>query len=166
MSPVVVFACGEPLRGDDGAGPAAVDRLSAETRVVADVRPCRSLSAEDLLALSPEVAVVVVDAVTGPPAGTIVERRLADLERIALSWQPVSGHQLPLATTVLLARALGWTGQGTFVGIGAHSFELGEGLSQPVAAALPALTAAIEHEVSALAGPRSEPSRATATAPA
>lgn len=154
MTPVVVFACGEPLRGDDGAGPAAVERLSAGLREVVDVRPRRSLSAEDLLALPPDVAVLVVDAVTGPPAGTIVERGLADLEGIALPWQPVSGHQLPLATTVLLARALGWSGQGTFLGIGASSFVLGDGLSEPVAAALPALTAAIEHEVHALARAR------------
>jgi hydrogenase maturation protease len=93
----------------------------------------------------------VVDAVTGPPAGTIVRQRLGDLDRIAVSWVPLSGHQLPLATTVALARALGWHGQGTFVGVGAASFELGGGLSAPVAAALPALTAAVEREVTALA---------------
>jgi hypothetical protein len=51
-----------------------------------------------------------------------------------------------------LARALGWSGRGTFLGVGAASFVLGDGLSEPVAAALPALTAAIEHEVRALAG--------------
>jgi hypothetical protein len=52
---------------------------------------------------------------------------------------------------VSLARALGWSGRGTFVGIGAGSFELGDGLSEPVAAAVPALTAAIEREVTVLA---------------
>lgn len=151
MTRVVVFACGEPLRGDDGSGPASVEGLSAAVRMVADVRTRPSLSAEDLLMLPPGTATVVVDAVTGPPAGTIVRERLADLDRVAVSWVPLSGHQLPLATTVALARALGWRGHGTFLGVGAHSFGLGEGLSGPVAAALPALTAAVEHEVTTLA---------------
>ena len=56
----------------------------------------------------------------------------------------MSGHQLSLAATVALADALGWRCRGTFLGVGARSFTLGERLSGPVAAALPALTAAIE----------------------
>jgi hydrogenase maturation protease len=151
MTHVVVFACGEPLRGDDGSGPASVEGLSAAVRTVAEVRARPSLSAEDLLVLPSGTAAVVVDAVTGPPAGTIVRERLSDLDRVAVSWVPLSGHQLPLATTVALARALGWHGLGTFLGVGARSFGLGEGLSEPVAAALPALTAAVEDEVTRLA---------------
>jgi hydrogenase maturation protease len=151
MTRVVVFACGEPLRGDDGSGPASVEGLSAAVRTVAEVRTRSSLSAEDLLELPPGTAPVVVDAVTGPPAGTIIREYLADLERVAVAWTPLSGHQLPLVTTIGLARALGWRVCGTFLGVGAGSFGLGEGLSEPVAAALPALTAAVEHEVDALA---------------
>lgn len=151
MTRVVVFACGEPLRGDDGSGPASVERLSATVRAIAEVRTRPSLSAEDLLLLPADTAVVVVDAVTGAPRGTIVREHLADLERVAVPWVPLSGHQLPLVTTVALARALGWRGCGTFLGVGAHSFALGEGISAPVAAALPALTAAIEDEVLRLA---------------
>lgn len=152
MTRVVVFACGEPLRGDDGSGPASVERLSAAARAVAEVRARPSLSAEDLLTLPPGTAAVVVDAVTGLPAGTIVRERLADLERVAVPWVPLSGHRLPLATTVGLARALGWHGSGTFLGMGARSFALGEGLSDAVVAALPSLTAAVEAEVTSLAG--------------
>ena len=151
MRRVVVFACGEPLRGDDGAGPASVERLSAASMTMADVRTCRSLSVEDLLALPDEHSVVVVDAVTGPSPGEIVREPLADLERVVAGWTPVSGHQLSLAATVALADALGWRCRGTFLGVGARSFTLGEGLSEPVAAALPALAAAIEREVEALA---------------
>ena len=151
MTRVVVFACGEPLRGDDGSGPACVAGLSAETHAVADVRACGTLSVEDLLTLPDGTAVVIVDAVTGPAPGVIVREPLADLERVAAGWAPVSGHQLSLAATVALARALGWEGQGTFLGIGTSSFGLGEGLSEPVAAALPALTTAVEREVAALA---------------
>jgi hydrogenase maturation protease len=106
---------------------------------------------EDLLELPPDHAVVVVDAVTGPAAGTIVRSGLDELDGIALSWRPVSGHQLPLAATVALARTLGWWGRGTFLGIGARSFVLGDGLSDPVAAALPAFTTAIERVVVGLA---------------
>jgi hydrogenase maturation protease len=151
MRSVVVFACGEPLRGDDASGPACVAGLSADTRAMADVRTPRSLSAEDLLTLPDDSVVVVVDAVTGPPPGAIVREPLAGLDRIAVPWAPLSGHQLPLATTVGLARALGWQGSGTFLGIGARSFGLGEELSEPVAAAIGALTAAVEREVVALA---------------
>ena len=151
MRRVVVLACGEPMRGDDGSGPAAVIRLSPWIRATAEVRTCRSLAAEALLALSADEAVVVVDAVTGPPAGAIIRQPLADLDRVAVPWAPLSGHQLPLATTVALARVLGWHGSGTFLGIGGASFGLGEGLSDPVGEALPALIAAIEDEVIALA---------------
>ncbi len=151
MTRVVVFACGEPLRGDDASGPASVAALSRAASGLADVRTRRSLAAEDLLELPPDGVVVVVDAVIGPPAGTIVRERLSDLDRVAVSWAPISGHQLPLAQTISLARLLGWRGTGTFLGIGAASFELGEELSEPVAAALPALTAAIEQEVLAFA---------------
>lgn len=150
MRRVVVLACGEPMRGDDGSGPAAAIRLSPGIRAAADVRTCRSLAAEDLLGLAADEAVVVVDAVTGPPPGTIVREPLADLDQVALPWAALSGHQLPLATTVALARVLGWQASGTFLGIGGASFGLGEGLSDPVGAALPALIAAIEDEVSAL----------------
>ncbi len=150
MTRVVVFACGEPLRGDDGSGPASIERLSAAVRKAVEVRARPSLSAEDLLALPPDAAALVVDAVTGPPAGTIVRQRLVDLDRVAVAWVPLSGHQLPLATTVTLARALGWRARGTFLGVAAHSVGLGDGLSEPVAAALPALTEAVEREVMAL----------------
>jgi hydrogenase maturation protease len=151
MTRVVVFACGEPLRGDDGSGPACAERLSAAARARAEVRTCRALSVEDLLALPDETSVIIVDAVTGPSPGTIVREPLADLERIAAGWSPVSGHQLSLAATVALARALGWEGRGTFLGIGTTSFGLGEGLSDPVAAAIPTLTEAVEREVTTLA---------------
>lgn len=151
MTRVVVFACGEPLRGDDGSGPASVEGLSAAVRTVAEVRARPSLSAEDLLDLPPDAVAVVVDAVTGPPAGTIVREPLADLDIAAVPWTPLSGHQLPLVTTVGLARALGWHVRGTFLGVSARSFGLGEGLSEVVAAALPELTAAVELEVTALA---------------
>ena len=64
-------------------------------------------------------------------------------------------HERPdadgMGSQLALADALGWRCRGTFLGVGARSFTLGEGLSGPVAAALPALTAAIEQEVEALA---------------
>jgi hypothetical protein len=41
--------------------------------------------------------------------------------------------------------------RGSFVGLGATGFAFGEGLSAPVAAALPAFAAAIEAEVRRLA---------------
>jgi hydrogenase maturation protease len=150
MRRVVVFACGEPLRGDDGAGPASVERLSAASMAMAEVRTCGSLSVEDLLALPDEDSVIVVDAVTGPAPGELVREPLADLDRVAAGWTPVSGHQLSLAATVALADALGWRCRGTFLGVGASSFGLGEGMSEPVMAALPALTTAIDDEVAAL----------------
>jgi len=152
MRRVVVFACGEPLRGDDGSGPAAIEGLSPAARTIAEVRARPSLSAEDLLGLSSDIRVVVVDAVTGAPPGDLVRERLSTLERVAARWVPLSGHQLPLATTVALARALGWAGDGTFLGIGARGFGLGDGLSGTVASALPALTEAVEREIVALAG--------------
>ncbi len=154
MTRIVVVACGEPLRGDDGLGPAAVDGLSLGTRAMADIRTLPSLAAEDLLALPPGTTVILVDAVAGPAPGTLVRMPLDALRRSAVADPPLSGHRVPLAQTIELARVLGWDGHGAFLGLGGASFTIGESLSPPVRAALPALRTAIEQEVLGCAGRR------------
>ncbi|MEZ4596663.1 MAG: hypothetical protein R3C32_07355 [Chloroflexota bacterium] len=93
---------------------------------------------------------MVVDAVTGAPPGDLVRERLSTLERVAARWVPLSGHQLPLATTCA-ARAL--VGRRWHVpGYRGTRLRAGGRLSGTVASALPALTEAVEREIVALAG--------------
>jgi hydrogenase maturation protease len=163
----VVLACGDELRGDDGVAAHAVRALPPEALAGAEVRIVDALQVEDLVALPQEARVVIVDAVAGPPAGQLVELDLAvlgsggagsggagQLESVA------SSHQLPLAEVLALAGLLrGQPLAGRFVGVGIRSVAFGSGLSEPVVAALPALTAAAARAVlqSAAPSPRRHP---------
>jgi hydrogenase maturation protease len=151
----VVLACGDELRGDDGVAARAVRALPQEVLSEAEVRLVDALQVEDLVALPQEARVVIVDAVAGPPAGQLVELDLAALGADAGAqggvgcFGPVpSSHQLPLPEVLALAGLLrGEPLVGRFVGVGIRSVALASGLSEPVAAALPALTAAVARAV-------------------
>jgi hydrogenase maturation protease len=151
---VVVFACGEPMRGDDAAAATAVAGLGADVLARADVRIVTAIEPETLVELRPGTALVVVDAVTGVAAGRIVTLDLADLEevtRVSPLASP-STHQLPLQGAIRLAELLrGAPLEGRFVGVGAGRAPAGGGLSEAVTAALPGLRAAIAEAVDYLA---------------
>jgi hydrogenase maturation protease len=145
--PVVVFACGEPLRGDDGVGAAAVRGLEPAVTRRAVIHSIRSLDPEDLVELDPDSYVVIVDAVVGVPPGTLVHIDLAQLGAQTGNFTPTSTHQLPLPDVTGLAELLGWAPRGMFLGVGAASVAPGDVLSPAVAAALPGLCAAIRDAV-------------------
>jgi hydrogenase maturation protease len=144
---VIVFACGDPLRGDDGAAHAALAALPPRVRERADLREVAELSVEDLLALGPDDRVVVVDTVIGVEAGTLVRLDLDELPAIAAQVQPHSTHELPLDQVVGMALLLGGRAVGTFLGIGGRDFGIGQPLSEPVWWSLPALSLAIDDEI-------------------
>lgn len=151
--PIVVFACGSELRGDDGVAPLAVRALPAAVAAGVDVRVLGAVAVEDLVALPPGTKVVIVDAVVGPAPGQVVELDLAafppgatDLAAPALI--TTSSHQLPLGEVVALATLLRDAPiDGRFVGIGIRSVAFGSELSGPVADALPALTDAVSRAI-------------------
>ena len=76
---VVVFACGEPLRGDDSVAHVACRALPAEVLARADVKLVGALEAEYLRDLASGVRAVIVDAVVGPAPGEIVEIPLLEM---------------------------------------------------------------------------------------
>lgn len=169
---IVVLACGDDLRGDDGVAAAAVHLLPPEIGALAELRVVRALEVEDLVALPAGCRVVVVDAVAGPRPGEVVELDLAAFEQVAtgdslpdesvppatvgapdLAPAVTSTHQLPLPDVLALAAMLrGARLVGRFVGIGIASVAPGEGLSPPVAGALTLVAEAVARAVRSLAG--------------
>jgi hydrogenase maturation protease len=156
---VPVFVCGEPTRGDDAAGYAAVELLSPAARELSDVVPAGQLDVLFLLDLPDDRPCVVVDAVAGLAPGEVWVRPLAALvdraralERSGRAVEPRSSHELPLEQVLALAATLrDRPPAGTFVGIGGARWDPGAGLSDAVVAALPAFAAAIGAAVEAAA---------------
>jgi hydrogenase maturation protease len=151
---VVVFACGESLRGDDAAAHVAVAALPLAGRAYAEIRRIGQLEPEDLISLPSGTPVIVVDTVTGVEPGRLVEFDLSDIGACAAAVRPRSTHQLPLDQVVGMADVLGHPVTGAFLGVGGDSFEPGEPLSDHVQKALPALRAAIAEEVQQLGSRR------------
>ncbi|HYN48892.1 MAG TPA: hydrogenase maturation protease [Candidatus Nanopelagicales bacterium] len=156
-SRVPVFVCGEPARGDDAAGFAAVELLAPEVRARAEIVPVGQLDVLLLLDLPADEPCVVVDAVAGLAPGEIWVRPLAALVDRARARadagrapEPRSSHELPLEQVLALAAMLrDAPPAGTFVGIGGTCWDLGTPLTAPVAAGLPAFAAAIAAAVEA-----------------
>jgi hydrogenase maturation protease len=139
-----VIACGEPERGDDGAALEAAAGLAPSIASRVRVRPVRQLSPEDLVDALKAGPVLLLDAVRGVPPGSVVELPLGDLRDRPPDWSATT-HVLPIASVVRLAAALGAPlERGWFIGIGGRRFELGQGLSEPVRAAMPRYVALVE----------------------
>ena len=148
---VVVFACGDPLRGDDSVAHLAVEALPAEVLARADVRLIGALEAAYLRDVPPGVRAIIVDAVVGPRPGHIVEMPLLEMSGRAEELVTTSTHQLPLDQVVAIAQLLrDEPVEGRFVGMGIASVELGEHVTAPVEASLPALTAAVAAAIAEL----------------
>jgi len=148
---VTILVCGEPMRGDDALALEAVRDLDATARNAAEVREVGQLSPDELLD-APE-PVIVVDAVSGPEPGALVDISLAEL---AAAGGPAprasSSHALPLATAVgLSVRLRGAPPEGRFLGIAGADYGLDAPLSATVRAALPGLTARIVYWIVELA---------------
>jgi hydrogenase maturation protease len=159
MTPrVPIFVCGEPARGDDAAGFAAIDLLPADLRDRVEVVPVGQLDILFLMDLPADAPCVVVDAVAGLRPGEVWVRPLAALVGRSRALQAAgrapelrSSHELPLEQVLDLAATLrDAPPAGTFVGIGGACFDIGTPLTASVAAALPALVAAITAEVAAI----------------
>jgi hydrogenase maturation protease len=152
--------CGEPERGDDAAGPLAVDGLPAGILRLVEQRRAAALDVDVLLGVPNGVACVLVDAAVGIEPGQVVvmplDRLLARADRSAI---PRSSHELPVEQVVGLAEVLrGALPAGSFVGLGAAASGFGAALSPAVEAALPAFRTAIAAEIRRLAiGPVREP---------
>lgn len=147
---VTILVCGEPMRGDDALALEAVRGLDATAREAAEIREVGQLSPDELLD-APE-PVIVVDAVSGPEPGELLDLSLAEL---AAEGGPAlrasSSHALPLATAVGLSiRLRGAPPEGRFLGLAGTDYGLDAPLSATVRAALPGLTARIVYWIAEL----------------
>jgi hydrogenase maturation protease len=148
---VVVFACGDPLRGDDSVAHLAVEALPPEVLARAEVKLVGALEPEYLRDLPAGRRAVIVDAVVGPRPGQIVEMSLVEMSGRAAPLVTTSSHQLPLDKVVALAQLLrDKPVEGRFIGMGIVSVAFGEHATAAVEAALPKLTAVVARVVGEL----------------
>jgi hydrogenase maturation protease len=150
---VRLIVCGEPERGDDAAGPRAVEGLPAGVLRLVEQHRTTALDVDTLLGVPEGVACVLVDAAVGIEPGRVV---VMPLERLLVRAHdgaiPRSSHELPVEQVIGLAAILrGELPAGSFVGLGAAACGLGAPLSPSVEAALPEFRAAIATEIRRLA---------------
>jgi len=146
----LIAALGNPLMGDDGAGRAILEELrrgGAEQRArLCDVG---AAGVDLLIELKEERALILLDAVaSADPPGTVRVFRNGELFEYAET-RGGGSHQPSLADTLRLGERLGMSLRMlALVGITARQFELGQGLSPEVAAAVPRAAAEAERLVS------------------
>jgi hydrogenase maturation protease len=148
----VVIGVGNDFRGDDGAGPAVLARLTGRVPpgvdlVESDGEPANLLEAWDGASVA-----IVVDAVQAgsAPAGALHRVEIAALRAVP-GPEPVGesaglsgSHQLGLGSALGLAQVLDRLPARLIVhGIQGGDFTLGAGLSKPVAGAIDDLVAAV-----------------------
>jgi hydrogenase maturation protease len=142
----VIIGVGNPMRRDDGAGPAVVEALLAEEvdAIALDGDPTRLLEAWADAALA-----VVVDAVLGDEPGRVRSVEVVRERTVVADLGATAGgcggtHGAGVADAVELGEALGRLPDRLVVcSVGAADAGHGPGLSPTVAASLPALVAAV-----------------------
>ncbi|MFM8597525.1 MAG: hydrogenase maturation protease [Mycobacterium sp.] len=137
----VVIGLGNDLRRDDGVGPAVARAVAALGLPGVRVLDCAAEPTAILDAWTGADLAVLVDAAAGGRPGRVRSHRLAELAEP----RPVSSHDLSLAQTWHLGRALGRApAQVVVVTVDAEDTGHGAGLSAAVAAAVPAASALVE----------------------
>jgi hydrogenase maturation protease len=136
----LVVGVGNVLRGDDGVAVAAIPRIAADPR-------CAGVTAVARHQLTPELAeevaaadrFILVDAEVALAPGEVRARRFSP----AGGGDPLSHHVAPEGLLALAQLLYGHAPPAWTVSVGLVSTELGDPLSAPVEAALPAVTDAV-----------------------
>ncbi len=150
MADTVVIGVGNPLRGDDGAGPAVVERIRTRLRGDAAAVSCSGEPWDLIESWRCARLAVVVDAMaSGAPPGTV--RRIdPDAETIPPQPAGASTHGMGLAEAIHLAGALRRLPERIVVfGVEVAGCRHGEGLSREVEAAVEEVTELILDEIDA-----------------
>ena len=135
-----VLGIGNAARRDDGVGVWIARQLAARLGDDADVRVLGDDGFALLDALAGVEAAILIDAVQSGAAPGTVHRFDAATRPLPPTLLRCSTHALGVAEAVELARALGQLPARLAVyGIEGADFDIGEGLSPPVAAAAAAL---------------------------
>jgi len=149
---VLVLGLGNPLRGDDGIGPRVVEELTRRGLPEGVTALDGGTAGLDLLqTLEGWERVVVVDAAdVGREPGQFVRFR-PDQVRLAQAADRFSLHYAGLSEVLALADALGRTlPEMVIFAVQPAEIGWGEGLSQAVEAALPALADAVFDEIAGI----------------
>ncbi len=109
VKPTLVYAAGSRLRGDDGAGPAVIDRLAQE-----DFGPSVELidggvaSLDAALVFQERKRIILIDTADLAAApGTVRRLVLATQQLVSRALHPTSLHSAGLFESLALAAALG-----------------------------------------------------------
>ncbi|MFN8631623.1 MAG: hydrogenase maturation protease [Chloroflexota bacterium] len=152
---VLIVGYGNPLRSDDGVGPAVAERLMADPRFDgAEVRTAHQLTPELAMDASEVEVLVLIDAADGVPPGEVVVRDLAQpgregiadggsAGRVEEAGPPLTHHVDPSSLVALAAELWGASPRTIMVGVGPASFDLGEALTPTVEAAVPRAVEAV-----------------------
>jgi len=134
----LIVSLGNPLCGDDGAGPRVIERLAREPLPAhVELKDMQAPGIDLLLHLDGVDTLIVVDAcATADEPGTVIELDKEGL--FSLRLEPRSSpHQPSLLETLRLARTLASEPRAIhLIGIAARSFDLGTPLSLAVEAAV------------------------------
>ena len=144
----LVIGIGNPLRGDDGIGPAVITRLARRVGCAHQLRLSGGDAAELLDAWHGFDQVIVVDAaVSGAAPGTVHRIDAADAV-LPATVGVTSSHGFGLAAAVELGRALGrLPARLVIYAVEARQMEDGAPLSAPVARAADQVTDTIRAEL-------------------
>lgn len=138
----LVIGYGNTLRCDDAAGRAVARAVAEAASCGVKVLECHQLLPEVAERLAEADLVVFVDAEIGPLPGSVMVTRVLGL--IAATRETALGHHVtPAALLALSAQLYGRAPDAFLVTIAAGSLELGDTLSEPVAAALPLAAATV-----------------------
>ncbi|MFI9650675.1 hydrogenase maturation protease [Streptomyces sp. NPDC052040] len=154
---VVVIGVGNPLRGDDGVGPAAVEALRGRVPdgtvlTVSDGEPARMLDV-----WRGADTVVVVEALRAQSARPGELHTLTAADAASRTAATASTHALGLAECLALAEVLGQLPQRLVVhAVEVADVELGAPLSEAVRSALPDLVDRVAASVRRAHGPNHE----------
>lgn len=131
--PILILGVGNPLRRDDGAGPAVVRRLAGRLPPGVEARRLSGEALELMAAWQGAGSVLVVDAVSSGAAAGTLHRLDATAGPLPATLTSASSHGLGAAQAVELARALGRLPERlVFYGIEGGDFTPGEGLTPVV----------------------------------
>ncbi|MCS6910758.1 MAG: hydrogenase maturation protease, partial [Anaerolineales bacterium] len=130
---ILIIGYGNPLRGDDGLGWRAAERLAAEWPEV-ETLTCQQLTPELAEPISRAARVVFLDAAAHGPPGTIHEQTLRPDTSAPASF---THHITPGMLLALSEKLFGHVPQAVLFSVAGESFEFGQALSPPVEAALP-----------------------------
>ncbi len=149
LAPTLIIGVGNRWRRDDGAGPAAAEALAALGLEGVRVLETGGEGADLLDLWQGAARVIVIDAASGPPAGT-VHRFDARQQRLPANLFGASSHAFGVGEAVELGRALDCLPPClTVYALAGRDFAHGEGLSPEAATAALALVAEIVQELDA-----------------